>query len=837
MSSRRLWVMFLACVGAFSSGQVGEAAKLRPPAVPLVACDPYFSIWSPADKLTDTDTVHWTGKPHRLTATIEVDAVQYRVMGRMPDTAAPLPQTDVTVLPTQTVYKFAGAGIELTLIFLTPALPDDIDLLARPVTYLVWEAVSTDGAAHNVKILFTASGELAVNTPDQVVDGSIEQLPGVSAVKIGSVDQPVLAKTGDDIRIDWGYLYVAVPSGDPSSQVALGPGKDSLPAPGSRVAAGVTLDLGSVQAAPVSRFLMLAYDDLYSIQYMKKNLRPYWRRNGWEAADLLKAAASELPALRQRCDAFDQELMADLRRAGGDNYASLAALAFRHCFAAGKFVADDNGQPLQFCKENHSNGCIGTSDVFYPMSPQFLLFGPTLAKSFLVPFMHYAASPRWTFPFAPHDLGQYPHANGQVYGGGERSEENQMPVEESGNLLILMGAIAQMEGHADFAGAYWTTLVRWAEYLKDKGFDPENQLCTDDFAGHLAHNVNLSAKAICGLGAFAKLCEMRGESELAQQYAVIAKQYAAQWVKAADDGDHYRLAFDRPDSWSQKYNLVWDRILGLGLFPDEVRRTEMDYYRRIQNPYGLPLDDRKTYTKLDWILWTATLTQDRDDFTALVDPVFKFLNETPDRVPMSDWYFTDTALHQHFVARPVVGGVFLPMLYDQAAWNKYAQRDKTKAAGWAPMPTPPRTVTLVPTSEHEPATWRFTSEKPPENWTAVEFDDKAWPEGSAGFGTAGTPGTRVRTTWNSKEIWLRRTVELPADLPERLALRLHHDENVLVYVNGQRVLDRQGFTTQYESEEVENTAFRSGRNVIAVYCRQTTGGQYIDVGIDAIVPQ
>ena len=91
----------------------------------------------------------------------------------------------------------------------------------------------------------------------------------------------------------------------------------------------------------------------------------------------------------------------------------LAALAYRQCFAAGKFVADDNGQPLQFCKENHSNGCIGTSDVFYPMAPQFLLFGPTLAKSFLVPFMNYAASERWKFPVRAARPRQYPHANGQ----------------------------------------------------------------------------------------------------------------------------------------------------------------------------------------------------------------------------------------------------------------------------------------------------------------------------------------------------------------------------------------------------------------------------------------
>ncbi len=345
-----------------------------------------------------------------------------------------------------------------------------------------------------------------------------------------------------------------------------------------------TVDLGNVQSKPVSCWLMLAYDDLYSIQYMKKNLRPYWRRNGWEAADLLKASAKDYSSLVKRCTAFDNELMTDLRNAGGDNYAQLGALAYRQCFAAGKFVADENGQPLQFCKENHSNGCIATSDVFYPMAPQFLFFSPTLAKSFIVPFMGYASSERWKFPFAPHDLGTYPQANGQVYGDGERGVNNQMPVEETGNLLCLFGAVAQMEGNANFAGLYWKQLERWAAYLKDKGFDPENQLCTDDFAGHLAHNVNLSVKAICGLGSFAKLCEMRGDQAKADEYYKLAREYAARLAKEANDGDRLRLAFDRPGSWSQKYNMVWDRILGLNLFPAEVAQKEMAFYKKMQEP-------------------------------------------------------------------------------------------------------------------------------------------------------------------------------------------------------------------------------------------------------------
>jgi hypothetical protein len=834
------------------------ALDLRPPAVPLVACDPYFSIWSPADKLTDQDTVHWTGKPHRLTSLIRIDGQAFRILGTQPESLPALRQQRLLVEPTRTVVEFAGGGVALRLTFATAALPDDIDLLARPVTYLTYEARSTDGQVHDVAVYFDANAELTVNVPSQEVVWAHEPVSGLEVLKVGSLEQAVLAKRGDDIRIDWGYLYLAAPrDSEPAWAIAaaksvredfvttgaLRVGDEKLPAASDAASAAVgalVLPLGSVSQQPTSRWLLLAYDDLFSIQYMKQNLRPYWRRNGWEAADLLQAAARDYESLQQRCAAFDEELMRDLVQAGGEKYARICALAYRQCFAAGKFVADEHGQPISFCKENHSNGCIGTSDVFYPMAPQFLLFGPTLAKSFLVPFMNYAASERWKFPFAPHDLGQYPHANGQRYGGGERTEENQMPVEESGNLLLLMAAVAQMEGNAEFAGLYWPQLERWAQYLKAKGFDPENQLCTDDFAGHLAHNVNLSAKAICALGAFGKLCALRGDQSQAAEYQQLAREFAVRWVQEANDGDHFRLAFDRPGTWSQKYNLVWDRILGLNLFPADVLRKELDYYRKVQNKYGLPLDNRETYTKLDWTLWTATLTQNRDDFDALIDPVYLFLHETPDRSPMTDWYWTADGKKRGFTARPVVGGVFLQMLYDTAVWAKYAQRDRTRAANWAPLPQPLRTTVLVPTSEEKPQMWRYTTERPGDGWSAESFDDSSWKEGPGGFGTHATPGASVGTVWNSHDVWLRRVVVLPDPVPARVLIRLHHDENVEVYVNGTRVLTRGGYTTSYELEDLSamaRAALRTGRNVIAVQCHQTAGGQYIDVGFEAVAPE
>ena len=671
-------------------GVTQASTPFRPPAVPLVAHTPYFSVWSMADRLTDEQTRHWTGTTQSLTGVARIDGHPFRVMGREPRGVPAMTQQSLEVQPTRTMYRFSAGGVALALTFLTPALPDDLDVYSRPATYIVWTASATDGAPHRIELYFDASSDLSVNTPDERVLLSRYRVGDLDVLRAGSQQQPILEKYGDNLRIDWGYLYVAGARGEGESAtgergpmldefVRTGhvPGADDLEVPQSvrqrNLALAWSMDLGAVSAMPVSRHLVIAYDDLFSIEYFQRRLRPYWRRNGDGAAEMLRKAWQEYDTLAAKAQAFDARLVADLTKIGGERYARLASLAYRQTVAAHTLTADIDGTPLLFSKENFSNGCIDTVDVTYPASPFFLLFNDDLLKAELRPVLDYAASGRWTFPFAPHDLGTYPQANGQVYGGGERTEDNQMPVEESGNMLIMLAAIARVDGNASFAARYWPIVTRWAEYLKAKGMDPENQLSTDDFAGHLAHNANLSAKAILALESYASLAEQSGHPSDARDYRTTAREFARQWVQLAADGDHYRLAFDKPGTWSQKYNLVWDKVLDYRLFPPEVTRKEMAYYRTKLNTYGLPLDNRATYTKLDWMLWTATLADSTGDWDALVDPVYRFANESPSRVPLTDWYDTVDAKQRGFQARSVVGGVFIKMLSDPAMWRAWSR--------------------------------------------------------------------------------------------------------------------------------------------------------------------
>ncbi len=662
------------------------AAQQRLPAVPLITHDPYFSVWSMADHLTDEDTKHWTGARQPIAGLARIDGQLFRFMGAQPRDVPAMQQTNLEVTPTRTIYTFQQAQVTLTVTFFTPALPKDLDVLSRPVTYVSFTAMG----AGDVTLLLDVDPVIAVNTPDEPVTWGRTRAHGLTVLNAGSRDQRVLNRPGDDLRIDWGYFHLAVPDGE-NAETALSsdcvrdfvangalPEADDLDMPRMPRAhaahLAVELPLGRLSGAPVTRHLLLAYTEDYAIEYLGRKLRPYWQRNGESVQQMLADAEAQYASLEQRGQQFDHELTADLKQAGGEAYAQLAILAYRQTLAAHGFAADVDGTPMLFPKENFSNGCISTVDVLYPSAPFFLFFNPALLQAQLKPVLEYAALPRWKWPFAPHDLGTYPLADGQVYGGGETSEDDQMPVEESGNLLILADAMGRETNNWDFVRQYWPQFTLWAQYLRDKGLDPANQLSTDDFAGHLAHNANLSIKAIEGLAAYAQMAQGLGKADVAQEYSRLAAEMAGKWQTMAEDGDHYKLAFDKPGTWSQKYNLVWDQILGLHLFPAKVRETEMAFYLHHLNEFGLPLDNRKDYTKLDWEIWTATLAENPDQFAVLMAPIGRWINEGPSRVPLTDWYDTKTGKQTGFQARSVVGGVYIKMLADPALAEKWRER-------------------------------------------------------------------------------------------------------------------------------------------------------------------
>ncbi|MGM9758899.1 MAG: glutaminase domain-containing protein [Parabacteroides sp.] len=601
-----------------------------------------------------------------------VDFGLYQKEARGDNFAKVAKQKAAVVMPTSTYYRFHCGPVQLNAVFTSPLLLDDLNRMSTPINYISYQVQSLDDRPHDVQIYFEASPLWAMDHAGQPYTATREEKNGFTYLKVGTKEQNILGKKGDNVRIDWGHLYLAS-SNAPKTDMAIGDYFDlkySFLQSGrvepvaqqldesTQTTLAYTHDLGSVQKA-TSGYVMIGYDDIESIQYFKENRQAYWKQNG--KVDIYQAfeqSAAQYDQVMSRCRKFDEQLIKEATKAGGKKYAELCALAYRQAIAAHKLITDKEGDLLFLSKENFSNGSIGTVDVTYPSAPLFLRYNPDLLKGMLNPIFYFSESGQWQKPFAAHDVGTYPLANGQTYGGD-------MPVEECGNMLTLVTAIAMVEGNANYAAKHWTVLTTWANYLLEKGLDPDNQLCTDDFAGHFAHNANLSIKAIMGIAGYGKLAGMLGEESTSKEYIQKARDMAEEWVKMANAGDHYRLTFDQPDTWSQKYNLIWDRIFGLNIFPEIVAEREMDFYQTVQNKYGLPLDSRKTYTKSDWIMWSACLIDDADKFQSLINPIHKYANETADRIPLSDWHETTNGKSVGFRARSVVGGYYMKMLIDK----------------------------------------------------------------------------------------------------------------------------------------------------------------------------
>jgi hypothetical protein len=539
---------------------------------------------------------------------------------------------------------------------------------------------SKDGKKHLVQIYVGASSAIASNK------GSVEMVatgyttPNLNVLKIGTIEQPILQKSGDDLRIDWGYAYIAAnkyhskqsvqsindaiqdfisnKGGMNESKVITSKFSTTQ---GSNLSINTIFNPDTALDTETDHLLLVAYDEIKAIQYFKENLDPWWKLDPTMNMDkMLQLANTQYTNVIAKCNRFNKQIYNDALAAGGDNYAKLCITAYRQAVAAHNLVkSKQNGELLFLSKENFSNGSINTVDVTYPSAPLFLNYNPSLMKGMLNGIFYFSEkSGLYKQPYAAHDLGTYPLANGQTYPEG-------MPVEESGNMIILAGAIVKSEGNANYAAAHWATLTQWVQFLEKEGLDPVNQLCTDDFAGHLARNANLAIKAIVGIRSYAMMAEMLGKKEIANKYTQIATEMAAKWQDLANAGDHYALTYNDKNTWSQKYNMVWDKLFGFHLFPQKVYDAEVAYYLTKQNEFGLPLDSRKTYTKSDWITWTATLSSKQADFDKLINPVYKFATNTPTKVPLSDWHETINGKQIGFQARSVVGGYFIKVLHDK----------------------------------------------------------------------------------------------------------------------------------------------------------------------------
>jgi len=457
----------------------------------------------------------------------------------------------------------------------------------------------------------------------------------------------------------------------------------------------------------------VAFDDTLSVFYFGDWLKGYYFEGRTNVLDAITDAVTNKAEVMKKCDAFDKKLRT-MAKPYGKDYLLVLYGALRQAIAGHKLVKDKEGNVLFLSKECHSNGCFCTVDVSYPSSPLFLLFNPTLVEGMLRPIYEFARMPAWEFDFAPHDIGTYPYAYGQIYGlkreelitpthfdrtHWKRSEyepddtatypffymlpngsdlyrlELQMPVEECADMIIMAAATLKTGGNLDFVRQNYDLLSKWNDYLVNFGLVPEAQLCSDDGRGRQERNANLSAKAIVGIEAFSYLARMLGDVETAVKAHETALSFAQKWKEACfKKGYPSPLGFgdDFNGEFSLKYNMAFDVLFGTNLFDSEIRENEADCYLKKQEKYGTPMDSVCGFVKTDWLAWSSILTSDIEKRKKLLAPIAKYIRETPDRYVFVDAYYAkDGSLigkpNRYGVPvqgknRTVQGGLFIPLL-------------------------------------------------------------------------------------------------------------------------------------------------------------------------------
>ena len=716
-------------VSSSFSSSISSSPSFRPSATPLFSLSPTTAVWLRDDQLAAVPATHWIPSfTMSMTGYTRIDGVIYRFLGvdQTPVSATSpqliqtnrMNQTSLQVRNTQTIFTFQAAGVELKLTFTTPAFPDDLSTSSRPISYLTASFSSVDQKQHTVQLYVDQASDWPLNDVKERImfqdesDQYVNLMSHTHVLSMWGYDNVEFDVKGDLVKPNWSHLYFATNSHffTESSQhdaslcrTAFVSGQ-ALPSPDTNKprligtdfpVSAFTFDLGLISnssATPTQVVIMFAVDDVYTMRWFGTNQEPLWRHNyGGSVVAMITDGLQDYTTLKQRAEVYDQTVWDQLATVAGTQYAQLAALAHRQVMGATTSVwNEEKKQAWMYMKEQSSDGDVSTVDVIFPASPFYLFLGPEQLRLMLLPLLSYANNETevdYNLAWAPHHLGVWPVCDLLP------QEQEQMPMEESSSMLIMLAAIAQRQGGAvDYLEPYLPLLDTWAEFLQSTLPDPGNQLCTDDFEGPSPHNANLAVHGITGISAYAILLDFLGLNQKAKQWNNIASSLVADWELLAIDADqsHFKQRFDQNGTWSEKYNLVWQYVLGgeAEVFSQHDLDLDMNFYYRQQRQYGIPLDNRHPLSKCDSSSWIAAMTTNADQRDQMINWLYEFVNTTPDRQPFPDVYDTTTNRADGFFARPVMGGLYNVAILGQ-------KRNSTVAAS--------------PSSLHQPAKFLFNS--------------------------------------------------------------------------------------------------------------------------------
>ena len=662
------------------------------PAYPLFVNDPYFSVWSAGDVLNEIDATFWTGKPRRTYGFIKANGKQYCFLGNA-ENIEKLKQTGIDVTTFRTVYQFDCEDFGLEVAFFSPTPISDYEIWSCPVCYLEYK-ITPKKALSGVEVSLCLHQEWCYFGTENEMRGDVFVLNGKDVAWFGLLGQRVFNATTDRASTEWGYYYLMAERcfyhsiADFSNLTACECETDVTK---TKYLTGQNLH-GDIKN-PVKGKILVAFDDIVSINYFGEPLRGYYFSDGKNIVDALKFSFNEYERICDVCETAEKDLQ-EKTKAYSDEYRAILNAAYRQTLAGHKLVKDGKGRLLCLSKECGSGGYIATVDVTYPTIPIFLLYAPELVRASIEPIFDFAKMDVWEYTFAPHDAGMYPFCNGQFYGIKNKTEgrygrgigyqgcdvismvlpqyysypkgsdlydyNSQMPIEECADMILICSLYLACGGDGEYVKKEMPLLRQWCEYLISKGLMPENQLCTDDFLKHMDKNVNLALKATVAIKAFAGLEERFGEN--AEKYHAEASARERE-IKARFKDEHMSLSFDdKGGTFSMKYNLAPAKLLGLDIFNEEIMQREVQICLAHNGTFGFPLDNRSGLTKCDWMMWIAALSDSLEEQEKVIKSAHNYLINGVDRVPYADLYDCETGAAKEFTNRTVIGSMFILLL-------------------------------------------------------------------------------------------------------------------------------------------------------------------------------
>lgn len=652
--------------------------KQHLPSYPLFIKDPYFSIYSNGDILNDSDVTFWTGISKKLYGFIKIDGKLYSFLGK--SNIEKLPQLSINISTFKTTYIFKKDDFEFILNFTSPLTLDDLNLLSMPICYLSYEFKSE--TKHEIEVSLALNEGWLYNEANEAllngIHGETFSFPSFKLSSFRGKRQLYIAASNDEYLADQGTFYLS--------------GEESYFLDGTSLQTylnnnfQLTSDGEDKYLFAINRkqkgIIAIGREDYFSFQYFDEMLTPYYFKDGKNIFDGFKKLYKNFEKIENKLNKFDEKLKQDSLLVN-ENYYQILVASYRQAIAAHKLGITKNNELVFISKECGSNGCAATVDITYPTSPILFLYNPNLLKASLKPIFDFAKKPIWKFDFAPHDAGKYPTIIGQVYAYKFKQDspyENydnifnfpknkdiydfkyQMPVEESANMIILSYGLYYYSKDLKFLKQNYKTLHKWANYLLKHGLIPENQLCTDDFSGHLDKNTNLSIKSVVALRCFYEIAKKIKDKKTMNVFKKGYKNCVNFIENVSNEKEFLPLTYEKDDNrYSLKYNLAFDKVFKFNLFSESLYNKEINEYKKHGDKFGLPLDPRDNFVKVDWSMWVASFS---DDILKkeLINQTIYFLENTKTRKPFPDWYRSSNGDCFSFKNRTVVGGNFLPLL-------------------------------------------------------------------------------------------------------------------------------------------------------------------------------